>query len=605
MVFLSMEGGNDDVIDSDASNEDTVADNDPTLTDSIDDLASVVEKPGSSSPIRHAQQAGGSLPNLFGPPLSPIPHEQSGLLATFSDKLKRKVDALKRIAATEGDLVEFNDADRDGELDESNERLAWNDGAPWGPLDARRLPVPVVNLSDTESDPDIDFPRKHFGDKRIDPEIDSDYEGGDYEVSLPGGVDIGQRCGRSPNSIDVEIGDSRSLVGTESPQGIPLGAGESQGSSRAHTPLDLSDIDDITGLASLNGKRRVRARGLEELFEIEEQIGVVRNRLELICERQEHQNAVIEHLGRGGISPDRDDMDPINMLLISNDIPKFDGAQGCDPVGWAEDFDTKTCGLPEREKASLFAKKMKGNAAFWFRGQEQDVKLDWDLLIRAFEEKYVQRARNFVNEKTLYDRKMKEGESVDGYILDIRKLCRALNKNEADTISRIIMNAVPKIARYLMEKNPRSIDDLEDLARRAESLYIDKNNETAAAIQAAMSPFVDRMENVAAMSYAANLQGQLTFDDQQPRQNVVRQNADYSGPRQPGGGPPVGGVCWTCGQRGHYSRTCRGGRNMPQRPQMGQTFTCFHCRQPGHTKSRCPSLVNARQPPAAASSRLN
>ena len=156
----------------------------------------------------------GSLPNLLLPPLSLIPHEDTRFVAVINDKL-RCYGKLRPFALSEADLIDFS-ADKDCNepatlLPAIDCRMkgANSDVIPTGAGDS--IDPGVLDFTNTHSDPDIDFPRRHFGDNQV-----LGVEG-DFSV-FRFGVDGRQFGVDYFTSVDT---------------------------SGSHSPVELSEIDDL------------------------------------------------------------------------------------------------------------------------------------------------------------------------------------------------------------------------------------------------------------------------------------------------------------------------------------------------------------------------
>ena len=133
-------------------------------------------------------------------------------------------------------------------------------------------------------------------------------------------------------------------------------------------------------------------------------------------------------------------MEDLAVVLLSIKIPDFHGKALDDSAGCLEDFLQKTEDLQERPTIQIFAEKMKGNAYFWHKGLADRTKARWERMLEAFRQKYVVGPQTFHTKKELNDRRMAAGETVDEYILAVRKMCRTLGRGQAECISRIILD---------------------------------------------------------------------------------------------------------------------------------------------------------------------
>ena len=97
------------------------------------------------------------------------------------------------------------------------------------------------------------------------------------------------------------------------------------------------------------------------------------------------------------------------------------------------------------------------------------INRNWE---RAYEftDKYIKRAQTFHTDKKLNDKRMSTSESLGDFKHKMGKKCLILGKGDVEYISRIIPNASPEIQSYLLDKNLRTMDELQKYAWRAKQI---------------------------------------------------------------------------------------------------------------------------------------
>lgn len=139
---------------------------------------------------------------------------------------------------------------------------------------------------------------------------------------------------------------------------------------------------------------------------------------------------------------------------------------------FVRDFEDVTTykGLAGNKKLAAFALCLRGAARDWHDGLPREVRENWDRLRERFLEVYKPRQETlWAKERDLYHRHQAEDMPVLSFISGIAKEARELRLRDEQLINLIIGGLRPDIRRYVLDREPRDMDQLLEAASRAEA----------------------------------------------------------------------------------------------------------------------------------------
>ena len=238
-------------------------------------------------------------------------------------------------------------------------------------------------------------------------------------------------------------------------------------------------------------------------------------------------------------------MDSISELRL---IPEFDGASS-DVVEWVEKFEM-VCRLRGiRDMQNVIPLRLTGGAFAVYlqlsEAQKTDYKAVKTALVSAFA------SDGFIAFEEFVGRKLRDGESVDVYLSDLRRLAALIGGLPEKALMFAFVAGLPDNTRRLLRAGSRMESmDLQQALARARAVLVEEDVTVAAAAVAPSRP-------AAAPS------------------------------RRPGQGDlPV--TCHACNEPNHFARDCRlqsarGGRRVGR-----GAARCFRCSRQGHVAAACP-----------------
>ncbi|XP_048508118.1 uncharacterized protein LOC125500229 [Athalia rosae] len=265
--------------------------------------------------------------------------------------------------------------------------------------------------------------------------------------------------------------------------------------------------------------------------------------------------------GPGGRGTGRREPGAIQFRDVEGTIPKFSGDDRAFPV-------EKWIGLLEENsrlfnwtplQTLVFAKKaLEGTARLWLDGQTTFAA--WHEMKRELMDEFKTKTDSKEIHEMLANRKKKDDETYQEYILQMRRLANRVELDQAVVIQYIV-------------------DGIRDYESNKVILYGATN-------------FTELRER---MRHYEAIRGKLS---------VNKQSTKKAFGKSPGGSetscsvkstPAQSTLCYNCGMRGHLSKDCRHQEKGPK---------CFRCRKFGHIAPACPQIVASptdtqeRNPPA-------
>ena len=268
----------------------------------------------------------------------------------------------------------------------------------------------------------------------------------------------------------------------------------------------------------------------------------------------------------------------------------FKGLSSEDAGRWMKKFlnYSEFCNMNNQRKARVFPLMVEQSAEVWYNGLAEAIRGDWDQVLAAFNEKYVNANNlNWLKEQGLFARVQGPSESVESYITDVRQKCNQLQKGEPETKSIILRGLLPAIKAFVIGQQPANLEELETKARLAESIENLKPKETTSDRVNLMQDTYnkslgDLAKSINSLEDLVRQQGRdvqfmknnLRGQQFQPRRPPF-QNSGVTGNFRP--------FCQRCNRNGHTADNCI------RRPHPSD-IVCYQCNRRGHVKQECPQL---------------
>ena len=231
--------------------------------------------------------------------------------------------------------------------------------------------------------------------------------------------------------------------------------------------------------------------------------------------------------------------------------------------------------IPNARKCAALQLSLSDGAESWFLSQAQETRENWDDILRAFRERYVEQngVNIFLKENSLSARKQKPNETVEDFLLDIKSRGNALQKPEPELLRLALQGLLPEIRSIVIPHNPQAWYDLEEKAKMAE-LSVSLSNLSKPTNDIGKDTLMAVANSINKLSEKINDKEQLA------KVNVVDNPSQSQNPQF----PRV--YCTYCNTNSHATYQCRFAPN--QRNTM-ESVECWACGKRGHVRAQCHS----------------
>ena len=150
----------------------------------------------------------------------------------------------------------------------------------------------------------------------------------------------------------------------------------------------------------------------------------------------------------------------------------FSGRSDQDPENFLRQFE-RYCQykqFSDAKKLSFFKLLLTESTSDWLDSLAPAGSNDLDRLKAAFENRYrPPKILQHLAAKQIFTRRQREDESVEDYIVSMRKLARSIDANDNMASFAILNGLKPHIATYVTQQQPADLQQLLEFARTAES----------------------------------------------------------------------------------------------------------------------------------------
>ena len=297
--------------------------------------------------------------------------------------------------------------------------------------------------------------------------------------------------------------------------------------------------------------------------------------------------------------------------------PAFDGS--ADVNTWINQFlaFARIRSWDNLEKTAALPCFFRGAAAAWFDVLEPHVVNSLTALCDAMRKRFGYHSSERWNMMAAWDKRVQgESESIDDYVMAVRKIGRNLQKSANDIRDKVARGLLSHLSEYVLEKEPTTLDEVVNLAKKANSFMRRRDpmdQKGVAALTAQIAALRDSLDTnlgavkeqvMAVTVQTEDLKAQVTSggapQQPPPQPNVTPRPyqpqlpapGQYQ-PQFPSPGPNPGNYRARPGPPGRMGpRHIRQGPPAPRGPRMGYGYRyspCFRCGGT-HVPSSCPFL---------------
>ena len=255
-------------------------------------------------------------------------------------------------------------------------------------------------------------------------------------------------------------------------------------------------------------------------------------------------------------------------------VEPFFGLSTENPKLWLTRFEN-FCELnklkPETRKCA-FHLYMKGPAEIWASELPDDRKATYEILKNEFLQYFDTQTSRWSDEHGLSEKKQHGSEPIELYIADMRSRFSRLNKSPDDKLAYFVRGLRNGIKRFVISRNPSTLEDAEQLSRLGSTLETILPSEI---------PNHDSVSSIVTNGNELNLK----IEKQQEILNDIQQQLKQGNPTRQYSGSPF---CHRCNKYGHTFQSCDRQQQVTNGPQ------CFKCRKFGHIQRFCKSRTDFR-----------
>ena len=304
-------------------------------------------------------------------------------------------------------------------------------------------------------------------------------------------------------------------------------------------------------------------------------------------------------------------------------IELFSGTSTEDAKLWLGRFDQVATfyNWSDEKRVSAVLLYLRGPAETWAKRLDEDIRGDYQKFKDAFTTNFVHKAALFLLDTRFHERKMKKGETVEAFLLDLQELAKKLNKPDSETLSQFLRGLLPSMKSLVMTQSPETLADAAQMAMVAESVQKEAEAEENNSLQSTVTALTTGLQTLT--SKIDSLQNRPTYhpypptmgqcpelDNRRPfstRPTAATAASPGSQPFRPSSAdrgssyghrassgsnnqPPDSNMrCWDCGEMGHRQRNCQN-RFYQASPQnrANPNIVCFGCNNVGHIRRNCP-----------------
>jgi hypothetical protein len=192
----------------------------------------------------------------------------------------------------------------------------------------------------------------------------------------------------------------------------------------------------------------------------------------------------------------------------------FKGTDKEDATIWLNRFNmyAELKSWSSEQTAKTFPLFLREDASVWYETLATEQKSSFDTLQKAFKDRFFpHKSLRWARLDQFGRRTQQDGESAISYAQDVVRLGRQLEKTDSAITERIVQGLRPALRKYVMDKDPHTVEDTLTYARMAEAYNADN--------ESSLSSLTDEIKDlkVQLSHQLAALQASAAAPVQQPR----------------------------------------------------------------------------------------